>query len=420
MDNPEHLLAHTLPFWPELSPEEQATLKRSILPSTVPKGTVTHRADQECQGLLLLLSGQLRVYLLSEEGREVTLYRVRAGELCVMSSSCLMDAIVFDVLIEAMEDTQAITIPSAILSPILQNHPRAELFLYKTASERFSDIMWTMQQILFMGIDRRVAIFLWDEMLRNGPVIPLTHDEIARKHLVVLNDQGGSVMSVSGDGTIGTLRAETHAHEPIVTETIPLAIPLVNEKIGTLTACDLVKMPSNQSVANGLMFPELTVFENHRQDARYREMSEGKMPTLVAHMGTGGGNVPFVVEKNIRLFNMQPIESNMHNAGREIEKTPTLTATDPNPNKNQGGVCIVELEGKPYRLRVRKLLPIECERLMGMPDNWTLIPYKGKDVESCPDSPRYKACGNGWSVETITWIFNRLDRELHGEKQVEE
>ena len=40
--------------------------------------------------------------------------------------------------------------------------------------------MWTMQQILFMGIDRRVAIFLWDEMLRNGPVIPLTHDEIAR------------------------------------------------------------------------------------------------------------------------------------------------------------------------------------------------------------------------------------------------
>ena len=180
MDNPEYLLANALPFWTELSPEEQDTLKRSVLPSTVPKGTVTHRADQECQGLLLLLSGQLRVYLLSEEGREVTLYRVRAGELCVMSSSCLMDAIVFDVLIEAMEGTQAVTIPSAILSPILQNHPRAELFLYKTASERFSDIMWTMQQILFMGIDRRVAIFLWDEMLRNGPVIPLTHEEIAR------------------------------------------------------------------------------------------------------------------------------------------------------------------------------------------------------------------------------------------------
>ena len=55
MDNPEHLLAHTLPFWPELSAEEQDTLKRSLLSAAVPKGTVTHRADQECQGLLLLL-----------------------------------------------------------------------------------------------------------------------------------------------------------------------------------------------------------------------------------------------------------------------------------------------------------------------------------------------------------------------------
>ena len=94
MDHLESLLASTLPSWPELSPEERERLKRGCLPSTVPKGTVTHRAEQECQGLLLLLSGQLRVYLLSEEGREVTLYRVRGGELCVMSSSCLMDAIV--------------------------------------------------------------------------------------------------------------------------------------------------------------------------------------------------------------------------------------------------------------------------------------------------------------------------------------
>ena len=214
-----------------------------------------------------------------------------------------------------------------------------------------------------------------------------------------------------------------HHREPIVTETTPLTnpltIPIVDETIGTLTACDLVKMPSNQSVANGLMFPELTsmVYENHRQDARYREMSDGKIPTLVAHMGTGGGNVPFVVEKRVGLFNMQPIESNMHNAAREIEKTPTLTAFDPNPNKNQGGVCIVELDGKLFRLRVRKLLPVECERLMGMPDNWTRIPYKGKDAEHCPDSPRYKACGNGWQIDVIRWIFNRLDRELRGENK---
>ena len=104
------------------------------------------------------MSGQLRAFLLSEEGREVTLYRVREGETCVLSSSCLMDAIVFDVLIEAIEETHVITLPVTALSPLAQQRPEIELFLYKTASERFSDIMWTMQQILFMGMDRRAAI----------------------------------------------------------------------------------------------------------------------------------------------------------------------------------------------------------------------------------------------------------------------
>lgn len=176
----EALFAQSLPFWPNLSPEEQALFRDTAVPSTVPKGTITHRADQDCRGIMLVLSGQLRAYIVSEEGREVTLYRVQAGETCVLSSSCLMDAIVFDVLIEAMEDTQVLTLPAAALASLIQKRPEVELFLYKTASERFSDIMWTIQQILFMGMDRRTAIFLWDEYTRQGEVIPLTHDEVAR------------------------------------------------------------------------------------------------------------------------------------------------------------------------------------------------------------------------------------------------
>ncbi|MFR2155997.1 MAG: Crp/Fnr family transcriptional regulator [Evtepia gabavorous] len=153
---------------------------RGSVPPTPCQGTITHRADQDCKGILLLLSGQLRSFLLSEEGREVTLYRVREGETCVLSSSCLMDAIVFDVLIEAIEETHVITLPVTALSPLAQQRPEIELFLYKTASERFSDIMWTMQQILFMGMDRRAAIFLWDESAQKGPVLRITHDEMAR------------------------------------------------------------------------------------------------------------------------------------------------------------------------------------------------------------------------------------------------
>lgn len=168
------------PVWDKLTKPQQDRLLGSLITRSAKKGTVLHNGSMDCTGLLLIQSGQLRAYILSEEGREVTLYRVQGGDTCVMSSSCLMDAIVFDVLIQAMEDTQVVTLPVTALSALSQRHPEVELFLYKTASERFSDIMWTMQQILFMGMDRRAAIFLWDEYIRQGPVLSMTHEEMAR------------------------------------------------------------------------------------------------------------------------------------------------------------------------------------------------------------------------------------------------
>ena len=128
-----------------------------------------------------VLNGQRRIYILSEEGREITLFRVNTEEVCVLSASCLMDAITFDVLIEATEDTEVLVLPAAILNQVLQQNLQVELYLYKSATEKFSDVMWTMQQILFLKIDQRVAKFLWDEMVqKNSMTLSITHDEIAR------------------------------------------------------------------------------------------------------------------------------------------------------------------------------------------------------------------------------------------------
>ncbi|HHV30559.1 MAG TPA: Crp/Fnr family transcriptional regulator [Clostridium sp.] len=170
-----------LPFWSELNNSEKEMIEQSSIKAKYEKGVLLHHSEQGCKGIMLVLSGQLRTYIVSDEGREVTLFRIRQGETCVLSGSCLMDSIVFDVMIEAVEDTEVITIPSSVLSQIMKEHSRVEVYLYKTAAERFSDVMWTMQQILFMGADRRVAIFLWDELTKSKhTTICLTHDEIAR------------------------------------------------------------------------------------------------------------------------------------------------------------------------------------------------------------------------------------------------
>lgn len=169
------------PFWEQLNSEERNIVSANALSQKMKKGDILHRGCGECSGIVHVAKGQLRVYIVSEEGREVTLYRLHKGDLCVLSASCLMDAIVFDVLIEAVQETELVVLPSHALSAIMEKNPMVELSLYKTVVEHFSDVMWTMQQILFMGADKRVAHFLWDEMAKTGDMtIRLTHEEVAR------------------------------------------------------------------------------------------------------------------------------------------------------------------------------------------------------------------------------------------------
>jgi CRP/FNR family transcriptional regulator len=165
----------------KLTPIDQEYINNSIRKETYKKGEIIHRTDEECKGLITVLSGQMRTYIVSEEGREVTLFRVNSGEVCVLSVSCLMQSITFDVIIEATEDTEISVIPANVVNKVMNENPQVELYLYKAAVDKFSEVMWTMQQILFLKIDQRVAQFLWDEITRKGTAtLHITHDEIAR------------------------------------------------------------------------------------------------------------------------------------------------------------------------------------------------------------------------------------------------
>ena len=169
------------PFWDKLTPDEKDDIRQACYTEKYEKGMLMHRAEENCKGLMSVLSGQLRTYMLSDEGREVTLYRIYDGEICVLSASCLMDSIVFPVMIEATEATEVLVLPSVCLSRIVKENPYVEAYLYRTATEKFSEVMWTMQQILFHRIDQRVAHFLLEEMEHQKQTeLVITHDEIAR------------------------------------------------------------------------------------------------------------------------------------------------------------------------------------------------------------------------------------------------
>lgn len=174
-------LQHSLSFWPKLTPEQQQQLWQHVVPVVYEKGRCLHHAHDSCAGLLLISKGQLRAYMLSENGKEITLYRLYTGDICILSAACVLDTITFEVAIDAEEDTHVLQIDAPFFHQLAEQNIYVKCFGYELATSRFSDVMWSMQQILFMNADQRLAIFLIDELSKhNGDELQLTHEQIAR------------------------------------------------------------------------------------------------------------------------------------------------------------------------------------------------------------------------------------------------
>ncbi len=169
------------PFWEKLTAAEMESICRSAAEMTYSRGSFIHRASEDCVGVILVQAGALRVYIQSEDGRDITLFRIEEGEACILSASCFMQEITFEILIDAEEDSRVTVIPTAVFKKLSDENIYVENFVYKQTTERFSDVMWTMQQILFMSFDRRLAVFLIDESAKTGKdTLTMTHDQIAK------------------------------------------------------------------------------------------------------------------------------------------------------------------------------------------------------------------------------------------------
>ena len=170
----------TFPFWDKLTEGEKESFLNSSQKVSFKKGDNVHNGD-ECTGIILINRGVLRVYILSEEGKEITLYRLFPGDLCILSASCVLDTITFDVFIDAEEDSDCVVVGGCSYENLANRMPEAKIFALETAVSRFSDVMWVMQQILFMSMDKRLAIFLLDESAKTGSdTVKLTHEQIAK------------------------------------------------------------------------------------------------------------------------------------------------------------------------------------------------------------------------------------------------
>lgn len=168
------------PIWNQLTADQKNRIQKGLITRKVEKGIILHNGNMDCTGLLFVKSGQLRAYILSDEGREITIYRLFDRDLCLFSASCIMRSIQFDVTIETEKDTDLWIIPADIYKSIMEESAPVANYTNELMATRFSDVMWLIEQIMWKSLDKRVAAFLLEEStIENTSELKITHEIIA-------------------------------------------------------------------------------------------------------------------------------------------------------------------------------------------------------------------------------------------------
>lgn len=166
--------------WNKLTVSQQALINSSLILRKEPKGTILHNGSVDCAGLFLIKSGQLRAYILSDEGREITIYRLFDWDICLFSASCVLNSVQFEIIIEAEKDAEFWVIPPMVFKKLMDESAPMANYVNSIMGSRLSEVMWLMEQIMWKSLDKRLATFLLEETSIEGTnELKLTHENIA-------------------------------------------------------------------------------------------------------------------------------------------------------------------------------------------------------------------------------------------------
>ena len=173
-------LAQYFPIWDKMTTDQQERILSVAEFRKVKSGTVLHDGSPDCLGMLLVRSGQLRAYMLSEEGREVTISRFFEMDICLFSASCVMPNMMFDIFIEAEKDSELWIIPACLYQNLMDESIAIANYSHNLITNHFSELMWLMEQIMWKSFDKRLAAFLLEESaVEDTTSLKITHEKIA-------------------------------------------------------------------------------------------------------------------------------------------------------------------------------------------------------------------------------------------------
>lgn len=168
------------PIWNKLTDKEKKMLNDSVSLIHLNKGDALRKCGSECLGLTLLRSGQVRAYITSEDGRQITLYRMLERDMCLFTANCIMQNIQFDILMTAEKETWLWIIPPHVYKTLIETSLAVSNYTNQLMASHFSEAMWLIDQVMWKSFDKRLAAFLLEESsLENSSVLKITHEKIA-------------------------------------------------------------------------------------------------------------------------------------------------------------------------------------------------------------------------------------------------
>ena len=209
-------MLENLPFWSHLTDDQQQYLIRSAGLREHEKGQQLYDSSDECLGMIMVESGTIRTYIVSPEGREITLFKLGEGDSCVLSVACVLSEIRFETQIMAAEDARLRIVPTGAFDRLFRENVYVREFAYETATRRFSAVMHVMQQMIFAGLDQRLAGFLLEKYKESGcPEIIMTQEEISREINSAREVVARAVRQFAKDGLVSTSRGRIRILDPL-------------------------------------------------------------------------------------------------------------------------------------------------------------------------------------------------------------
>lgn len=204
------------PVWNNLEESDRDALNAAAINRNFLKGEILHRSSEECTGLILVRSGQLRAYTVSSEGKEITLYRLLDGDICLFSASCIINSISFDITLSAEKDTAVTVVAADVYKRIMKKSAPLSNFTNEIMASRFSDVMWLVEQIMWKSFDKRLAEFLMEESnIEDSLTLKTTHETIGN-HLGSSREVVTRMLKYfAGEGLVSLSRGAVTLSDPV-------------------------------------------------------------------------------------------------------------------------------------------------------------------------------------------------------------